>query len=218
MKHTIIRIRSGGQSGVDRAALDFVRCQNIEICGWCPKGGWAEDYPEAPGIRAVYPELQETRHCDRATFEESMDESSGYEYFLLYENDACVGVIGIYSYPEDQNSAWLGWFGIREDFRRKKLGTTALKAFEEMAAARGYLFARLYTDAVNNDVAIAFYQANGYVSEPYQNPQDPACMKYRTVIFSKSLTSRPLELWNNRSIHLTEQIAKQEGNCDDQKS
>ena len=60
MKPTIIRIRSGGQSGVDRAALDFARCQNIEICGWCPKGGWAEDYPEAPGIRAMFPELQET--------------------------------------------------------------------------------------------------------------------------------------------------------------
>ena len=146
----------------------------------------------------------------RTNFEESMDESSEYEYFLLYENGTCIGVIGIYSYPEDPNSAWLGWFGIREDFRRKKFGTTALKAFEEMAAARGYLFARLYTDAVNNEVAIAFYQANGYVSEPYQNPQDPACMKYRTVIFSKSLTSRSLEFWNNRSIHLTEQIAKQE--------
>ena len=78
----------------------------------------------------------------RTNFEESMDESSGYEYFLLYEDGTCIGVIGIYSYPEDQNSAWLGWFGIREEFRRKKLGTTALKAFEEMAAARGYLFAR----------------------------------------------------------------------------
>ena len=79
------------------------------------------------------------------------------------------------------------------------------------------MFARLYTDAVNNEVAIAFYQANGYVSESYQNPLDPACMKYKTVIFSKALTPRPLELWDNRSIHLTEQIAKQEGNCDDQK-
>lgn len=29
MKLRIIRIRSGGQSGVDRAALDFARCQNI---------------------------------------------------------------------------------------------------------------------------------------------------------------------------------------------
>ena len=64
MKPTIIRIRSGGQSGVDRAALDFARCQNIEICGWCPKGGWAEDYPEAPGIKAMYPELQETPEAE----------------------------------------------------------------------------------------------------------------------------------------------------------
>ena len=64
MKLRIIRIRSGGQSGVDRAALDFARCQNIEICGWCPKGGWAEDYPEAPGIRAMFPELQETPEAE----------------------------------------------------------------------------------------------------------------------------------------------------------
>ena len=61
MKTTITGIRSGGQSGVDRAALDFARKHNMEICGWCPKGGWAEDYPEAPGILAVYPELQETK-------------------------------------------------------------------------------------------------------------------------------------------------------------
>ena len=64
MKLRIIRIRSGGQSGVDRAALDFARCQNIEICGWCPKGGWAEDYPEAPGIKEMYPELQETPEAE----------------------------------------------------------------------------------------------------------------------------------------------------------
>ena len=149
----------------------------------------------------------------RANFEESLDENSGFKYYLLYEGGACVGVIGLYSYPEDRDSAWLGWFGIREEARRKHYGTHALKAFEEMAASRGYLFARLYTDAVDNDVAIAFYKANGYVCEPYQNPQDPACMKYKTVIFSKSLTSRPLVFWHSRNIHLTEQIAKQEKYC-----
>ena len=60
----ITTIRSGGQSGVDRAALDFARKHNMEICGWCPKGDWAEDYPEAPGILAVYPELQETPEAE----------------------------------------------------------------------------------------------------------------------------------------------------------
>ena len=53
-------IRSGGQSGVDRAALDAARSCKIKISGWCPKDGWAEDYPDPPGILAFYPELMET--------------------------------------------------------------------------------------------------------------------------------------------------------------
>ena len=146
----------------------------------------------------------------RANFEESLDENSGFEYYLLYEGGACVGVIGLSSYQEDRDSAWLGWFGIREEARRKHYGTLALKAFEEMAASRGYLFARLYTDAVDNDVAIAFYEANGYIEEPYENSLDPACVEHKTVIFSKALTNEPLIFWHSRNIHLTEQIAKQE--------
>lgn len=53
-------IRTGGQSGVDRAAMDFARENRIPLCGWCPKGGWAEDYPDPPGLLADYPELMET--------------------------------------------------------------------------------------------------------------------------------------------------------------
>ena len=54
------RIRTGGQSGVDRAAMDFAREQGIPLCGWCPKNGWAEDCPDPPGVLAEYPELTET--------------------------------------------------------------------------------------------------------------------------------------------------------------
>lgn len=56
----ILRIRTGGQSGVDRAAMDFARAHDIPLCGWCPKNGWAEDYPEPPGLLKDYPELTET--------------------------------------------------------------------------------------------------------------------------------------------------------------
>ena len=59
-KWKTVRIRTGGQSGVDRAAMDFARENGIELCGWCPKGGWAEDYPDPPGLLRDYPELQET--------------------------------------------------------------------------------------------------------------------------------------------------------------
>lgn len=146
----------------------------------------------------------------RANFEDSLDGTTEYEYFLIYEDGECAGITGLYTYPEDPESAWLGWFGIRENFRRKHLGSRSLNMFEEMAASRGYKFARLYTDQENNDAAIAFYKANGYSCESYHNPQDPACMEHKTVIFSKSLTSGQLVPWNSRCIHLTQQIAKQE--------
>ncbi len=145
----------------------------------------------------------------RANYEESLVASSGYEYFLIYVGDDCAGIIGLYCELEDPDSAWLGWFGIREGFRRRCLGTAALKWFENMAVSRNYLYARLYTDALNNDAAIAFYHANGYVCEPYLNLEDPACLKYKTLIFSKPLADKPLVFWNGRNIHLTEQIEKQ---------
>jgi hypothetical protein len=37
----------------------------------------------------------------RANFEESIEGESDYSYYLLYEDGVCVGVIGLYSYPED---------------------------------------------------------------------------------------------------------------------
>ncbi len=52
-------IRSGGQTGADRGALDAAREMGVPICGWCPPGGLAEDMPQAPGLLAQYPELKE---------------------------------------------------------------------------------------------------------------------------------------------------------------
>jgi hypothetical protein len=60
----VARIISGGQSGVDRAALDFAIAHGISYGGWCPKGGWAEDFPEPPGVLARYPGLRETPERD----------------------------------------------------------------------------------------------------------------------------------------------------------
>ena len=57
-------IRSGGQTGADRGALDAARQAGVPIAGWCPKGGWAEDMTEPPGLMAPYPELVETPSAD----------------------------------------------------------------------------------------------------------------------------------------------------------
>ena len=50
-----LKIISGGQTGVDRAALDTALKNNFPVGGWCPKGRKAEDGP----IDSLYP-LKET--------------------------------------------------------------------------------------------------------------------------------------------------------------
>jgi len=55
-----MKLISGGQSGVDRAVLDVAVARGIAYGGWCPKGGWAEDFPRPPGLLAKYPNLKET--------------------------------------------------------------------------------------------------------------------------------------------------------------
>lgn len=52
---------SGGQTGVDRAALDVALRLGLAVGGWCPAGRWAEDGP----IPSRYP-LRETESADPA--------------------------------------------------------------------------------------------------------------------------------------------------------
>lgn len=60
----MLTIVSGGQTGVDRAALDVAIEQGLTYRGWCPKGGLAEDMPDPPGVLAEYPGLRETPGSD----------------------------------------------------------------------------------------------------------------------------------------------------------
>jgi protocatechuate 3,4-dioxygenase beta subunit len=60
----MLKIVSGGQTGVDRAALDVAIERGIAYGGWCPKGGLAEDMPNPPGLLSHYPDLRETPEAD----------------------------------------------------------------------------------------------------------------------------------------------------------
>ncbi len=55
----ISKLISGGQTGVDRAALDFAIDNQITCNGWCPKGRIAED-----GIIPIKYPLTETSGSD----------------------------------------------------------------------------------------------------------------------------------------------------------
>jgi hypothetical protein len=56
------KIVSGGQTGADRAALDFALANGLRVGGWVPKGRLAEDGP----IAERYPGLVETDSSDPA--------------------------------------------------------------------------------------------------------------------------------------------------------
>lgn len=52
----VYKVMSGGQTGVDRAALDVALANDIACGGWCPKGRMAEDGP----LDARYPLVETT--------------------------------------------------------------------------------------------------------------------------------------------------------------
>lgn len=61
MKTVVEKIISGGQTGVDRAALDQALALDIPCGGWCPEGRRAEDGT----LPAAYP-LRQTASRDSA--------------------------------------------------------------------------------------------------------------------------------------------------------
>ena len=131
------------------------------------------------------------------------------KYYLIYDNLTCIGISGLYYYEIDPTSAWLGWFGVKPEYRRCGYGSRILKLFEKTAKKLGFKYTRLYTDQFNNEAAISFYKTNGYLFEEYKNDNDGASNKIKVYIASKSLGKYPIKLWNNKNINLTEQLKKQ---------
>jgi hypothetical protein len=87
-----MKIASGGQTGVDRAALDVAIERGLEWGGWCPKGGWAEDLTEPPGVLAQYPKLKETPQPNPVQRTEWNVRDSDATLILLDEHGAKVSI------------------------------------------------------------------------------------------------------------------------------
>ncbi|MEM9185627.1 MAG: putative molybdenum carrier protein [Planctomycetota bacterium] len=77
MKPGELTIISGGQTGADRAALDFALAHGLPHAGWCPRGRQAEDGRLDP--RYNLRETASTKYDERTR--RNIDESDGTVVF-----------------------------------------------------------------------------------------------------------------------------------------
>ena len=85
------------------------------------------------------------------------------EYYLGYENMEIVGISGIYA--DNNNECWLGWFGVRPEYRRKGYATTILEIQLKMMKDYGFKVCRLYTDEIINKNVINLYIKKGFYKD-----------------------------------------------------
>jgi Circularly permutated YpsA SLOG family len=62
----VAKVVTGGQSGVDRAATDVAIACGVPYGGWVPRGGWAEDHQDPPGVLCTYPSFRALASPDPA--------------------------------------------------------------------------------------------------------------------------------------------------------
>ena len=133
---------------------------------------------------------------------------NGKPYWLVYSDDKLIGMSGVYAYPElgEPETAWLGWFGVLDEFRGYGYGKMILLETLKRAKDMGYTKLRLYSSK-RDDLcpnAVQFYtkissQFNGFV-EDYTLEQP----EMQRIVVSFSLDGNPISKWNNRNLHLDE--------------
>ena len=128
--------------------------------------------------------------------------------YIVYDNDEPIGVVGLYSYNEYPTDAWLSWFGVLKQYRKKGYGSAIFDFFEKLSKEKGYKTIRVYTDDEFSS-AINLYNKKGMIKEYYSNELESDEINNTTLIFSKSLSLEKTEKWNNKFLQLTAQTAKE---------
>ncbi|MCI9434148.1 MAG: GNAT family N-acetyltransferase [Bacilli bacterium] len=128
--------------------------------------------------------------------------------YIVYDNGNPIGVVGLYSYNEYPNDAWLSWFGVLEEYRKKGYGSRIFDFFETLAREKGYTSIRVYTDDAFSK-AISLYEKKSMIKEFYKNELESEEINNETIIYSKSLTTDKTRKWDNKFLGLTIQSEKE---------
>ncbi|MFA5211346.1 MAG: GNAT family N-acetyltransferase [Patescibacteria group bacterium] len=136
-------------------------------------------------------------------------------WWIAFLNEKPIGIVGLYSYHEYPDDAFMGWYGVIPNERQKGFGGKLFDFFEKKAKQKNYKHIRLYTDDLENLEATKLYYKKGMISEEYLNEDDKIDSKGKILIFSKSLTKKPTEKWNNKYLGLTKQVERQNYSIED---
>ena len=127
------------------------------------------------------------------------------DYYIAYWDDKPIWVTGIYSYHEYPDDAWLGWFGILDDYRWNGLGGELLDRTIKLARDKWYKNFRLYTDEFAK-TAHKLYESRWLIKEKYNRPDDEdQYFQAEIYIYSIGLIGNNIELWDNKLLWLKQQ-------------
>ena len=127
-------------------------------------------------------------------------------YYIIKLNKIPVGVIGLYINDEiDEESIWLGWFGVLPEFRSKGIGRRSILDIIEKAKKYKRKYFRLYTNDDGDSTARPLYRSVMQMCERYNNSND---YNYNgnCYIYSYSLCSEKVKAWNDKFINLKKDI------------
>lgn len=146
--------------------------------------------------------------CAYLHYKYSID--TGYKtnrYYIIKHNNIPVGTIGLYFINDkiDNESIWLGWFGVLPEFRGKGYGRQSLMDMIEKSKQFGKKYLRLYTNDDGTSTARPLYRSVMQIYEKYNN-KDDYNYNGNCLIYTYSLCNEPPKKWDNKFANIKEDI------------
>ena len=124
--------------------------ENIEIAYEIQKNTWPNDPDYADLLEKV---------------EETTDDNC---FFLVYDQQSLIGLIGVEIYDEYPDTIWLDWFTVLEKYRRMGYGTKILKdTINYCKELKRFDYIRLETTYYKDRPALFLYDKIMHLKEKY---------------------------------------------------
>lgn len=146
-----------------------------------------EQWPEDPDYKDFY--------------DKAINTANDNIEFLVYNDGTLIGITGVDTIKEFEDSIWLDWFTILPEYRRNGFGKKVLlDTIEYCKKLNKYSYLRIDTTYYEDRPALFLYDKIMDLREEY-TIEDTNEYKSNYLIYTKGLNGK-LEPWNNRYLGL----------------